>query len=119
MALAQAMIEAELHAVFVNQGSEEVQLIGIVICNTSSEPETVTLMAVPAGQSANSLCTIVDDHLLSPHSSYTFAPPLMLGPGDQIMAAASLGGRAAATVSYRKITLNESPGVLRSMTPLD
>jgi hypothetical protein len=103
MGVAQAMVSQEPIDVFINSFQVPCRLEGINLCNTSSDPETITLHVVPCGKELGPECTIVDDLLLEPHGRNGYVHPIVLENGDRVTASAACGGRVAVTVSYRKL----------------
>jgi hypothetical protein len=100
MALAQAIVGAEPTTVLSVPENAQWLVVSISLCNTTSQRETITVCAVPAGRSADPSTTLLDDLVLVEHETRVWEHRLVLGPGDSLVAQGSFGKRVTATVSY-------------------
>lgn len=100
MALAQAIVQAQLTSVLKVPAQSQWTIVSIHLCNTTSTRETITVHAVPAGQGANTATILLDDLVLLEHETRVWEHRLVLGAGDAILAVGSFGERVTATVSY-------------------
>lgn len=103
MALAQAIILGNATEVLVSHDDAVYEVASIILCNVTSDPETVTIFAAPSGVELGAGCTVVDDLVIDPHSTHHFEFPLILEAGDRLVAQASFGGRATITAAYRNL----------------
>lgn len=102
MALAQAILSASNTPILLVAEGEEWCVISVTMCNTTSSPETVTLHAVPANQSASQSTTILDDMIIEPHGTKVWEHRLVLSAGEELAGIASFGGRVSVTVSFHR-----------------
>lgn len=110
MALAQTLIDVVPTEALVGQEAWTFEIVSLVLCNVTSDPEMVRVFAAAAGAELGPASTVVDELILEPHTTTHFSFPLILEAGDRLVAQASFGGRASLTAAYRKTPqANSSP----------
>lgn len=74
--------------------------LGVLFCNYGAADESVTLYAVPSGDTAQDKTTIVKSFLIPSGNTLPFDFKLILEAGDKIIAIGSAGSLVAATPTY-------------------
>jgi hypothetical protein len=81
---------------------QSLEVVSIVLCNTTSLPETITLHALSAGATAGPRSTILDDVIVNGHETHVWEHRIVLSDLDALAGSASFGERVTVTVSFRK-----------------
>lgn len=102
MALAQAVLRDIPTEILRVPDGEEWSLASVTICNTTSEPETVIIHAVPPGTEVDDSTTILHDVILERHATFCWEHALVLSAGERLVGVGCFGGRTTITVSFRR-----------------
>jgi len=100
MAIAQSIILQETTNILDVVEGQQWTIVSILLCNATSDPETITVYVVPMGEEPSQATTILNDVIVERHSTQTWEHQLILEAGDSIVATATFGGNVTATVSY-------------------
>jgi hypothetical protein len=102
MALANTAVAASNTDIYTSSG--ETCVVTMYFCNYSGVTRTLTLYAVPSGESADNTSIIVKDVEIIAADTYTLSTDrLILANGDKITAIADAGSAITATVSYASV----------------
>ena len=78
--------------------------IGMYLCNTTNQDDTVTIYAIQSGDNASDTNTVVKNLVVDGGETYEFgAEKFVLQSGERIAAKADVGQRVSATITYMEI----------------